>query len=109
MQGVGFRFFVEQTAAQLGINVRADNMDDGTVRVIASGDEQRLLRLVEVLRQVFHHSETDATRIMLHVHHNGVGIAGVGLAAGFYLLSPRSRVAPYVGATGGGAIVSGSF
>ena len=33
--------------------------------------------VVEVLRQVFHHSETDATRIMLHVHHNGVGIAGV--------------------------------
>ncbi len=33
--------------------------------------------VVEVLRQVFHHSETDATRIMLHVHHAGVGVAGV--------------------------------
>ncbi len=33
--------------------------------------------VVEVLRQVFHHSETDATRIMLHVHHSGVGVAGV--------------------------------
>lgn len=59
VQGVGFRFFVEQTAAQLGIDVRADNMDNGTVRVIASGDEQRLLRLVEVLRQGSRYSSVD--------------------------------------------------
>ena len=59
VQGVGFRYFVEQTAAQLGIDVRADNMDDGTVHVIASGDEQRLLRLVEVLRQGSRYSSVD--------------------------------------------------
>ncbi|MGF1468201.1 MAG: ATP-dependent Clp protease adaptor ClpS [Sandaracinaceae bacterium] len=33
--------------------------------------------VVDVLRTVFHHSETEAVRIMLHVHHNGVGVAGV--------------------------------
>jgi ATP-dependent Clp protease adaptor protein ClpS len=33
--------------------------------------------VVEVLRGVFHHSEAEAVRIMLHVHHNGVGVAGV--------------------------------
>lgn len=33
--------------------------------------------VVHVLRSVFHHSETDATRIMLYVHHKGVGTAGV--------------------------------
>ncbi len=33
--------------------------------------------VVEVLRSVFHHSETDAVRIMLHVHYNGLGVAGV--------------------------------
>jgi len=33
--------------------------------------------VVDVLRSVFHHSETDATRIMLYVHHKGVGVAGV--------------------------------
>ena len=59
VQGVGFRYFVEQTAIQLGIDVRADNMDDGTVHVIASGDEQRLLRLVEVLRQGSRYSSVD--------------------------------------------------
>lgn len=33
--------------------------------------------VVEVLQQVFHHSEGDAVRIMLHVHYNGLGVAGV--------------------------------
>jgi ATP-dependent Clp protease adaptor protein ClpS len=33
--------------------------------------------VVEVLRSVFHHSETDATRIMLYVHQQGVGVAGI--------------------------------
>lgn len=33
--------------------------------------------VVEVLKTVFHHSDTSATRIMLFVHHSGVGVAGV--------------------------------
>jgi len=33
--------------------------------------------VVFVLTSVFHHSETDAIRIMLQVHHQEVGIAGV--------------------------------
>jgi ATP-dependent Clp protease adaptor protein ClpS len=33
--------------------------------------------VVAVLREVFHRSETDAVRIMLHVHHHGLGVAGV--------------------------------
>jgi ATP-dependent Clp protease adaptor protein ClpS len=33
--------------------------------------------VVDVLRAVFHHSETNATRIMLYVHTQGVGVAGV--------------------------------
>jgi acylphosphatase len=59
VQGVGFRYFVEQTAVQLGIDARADNMDDGTVHIVASGDEQRLLRLVELLRQGSRNSSVD--------------------------------------------------
>ena len=59
VQGVGFRYFVEQTAVQLGINARADNMDDGTVHIVASGDEQRLLRLVELVRQGSRYSSVD--------------------------------------------------
>jgi ATP-dependent Clp protease adaptor protein ClpS len=33
--------------------------------------------VVAVLREVFHKSEADAVRIMMHVHYNGVGVAGV--------------------------------
>jgi len=33
--------------------------------------------VVFILQSVFRHSPTAATRIMLHVHRNGIGIAGV--------------------------------
>jgi ATP-dependent Clp protease adaptor protein ClpS len=33
--------------------------------------------VVEVLKTVFHRAEGEAVQIMLHVHHNGVGVAGV--------------------------------
>lgn len=33
--------------------------------------------VVDVLRTIFHRAEPDAVRIMLHVHQNGVGVAGV--------------------------------
>jgi ATP-dependent Clp protease adaptor protein ClpS len=33
--------------------------------------------VVHVLHAVFHRGEQEAIRIMLHVHHTGVGVAGV--------------------------------
>ena len=33
--------------------------------------------VVQILTGVFHHTEEQAIEIMLHVHHNGVGLAGV--------------------------------
>src|ERR687885_383274 len=33
--------------------------------------------VVAVLKEVFHRSETEAVQIMLHVHYNGMGVAGV--------------------------------
>ncbi len=33
--------------------------------------------VVAVLKEVFHKSEPEAIQIMLHVHNNGVGVAGV--------------------------------
>jgi len=51
VQGVGFRFFVERWAGQLGICGCVKNLWDGTVEVYAIGDsdalEQLKLRLAE--------------------------------------------------------------
>ena len=51
VQGVGYRFFVERWAGQLGICGYAKNSWDGTVEVYAIGDvaslEQLRLRLAE--------------------------------------------------------------
>jgi acylphosphatase len=51
VQGVGFRFFVERWAGQLGICGYVKNLWDGTVEVYAIGDgdshEQLKLRLAE--------------------------------------------------------------
>ena len=33
--------------------------------------------VVQLLQTLFHRDETDATRIMLHVHQTGIGVAGV--------------------------------
>ncbi|MHB8071349.1 MAG: acylphosphatase [Candidatus Cryosericum sp.] len=59
VQGVGFRSFVYRAAAQLGISVLADNMDDGSVHVVASGDEQQLTCLLTLLRQGSRASSVD--------------------------------------------------
>lgn len=33
--------------------------------------------VVDILMGVFHHTESEAVRIMLHVHNEGVGVAGI--------------------------------
>src|SRR5262245_60986472 len=33
--------------------------------------------VVSVLMTIFHHSESESFRIMMHVHQNGLGVAGV--------------------------------
>ena len=33
--------------------------------------------VVMVLRRVFRHSQASATRVMLHIHNSGVGVAGI--------------------------------
>jgi len=47
-------------------------------RVVLHNDDYTSMEfVVAVLQAVFNHSEAAATRIMLHIHHNGVGVAGV--------------------------------
>lgn len=47
-------------------------------RVLVHNDDYTTREfVVDVLMGVFHHGEAKATEIMLHIHYNGVGVAGV--------------------------------
>ena len=45
VQGVGYRYFAQRAAAELGVAGYARNLDDGRVEVYAVGTEDRLSEL----------------------------------------------------------------
>ena len=51
MQGVGFRWFVQREAGELGLRGWVRNTEDGEVEVVASGSEADLAELRHSLRQ----------------------------------------------------------
>ena len=51
VQGVGFRYFVQRAAQQLGLSGWVRNNDDRTVEVVAEGDRERLEQLRRALEQ----------------------------------------------------------
>lgn len=50
VQGVGFRYFVVDRARALALSGCVVNMVDGSVRCVAEGPEDALLRLLSALR-----------------------------------------------------------
>ena len=51
VQGVGFRYFVQENASALGIRGWVRNRYDGQVEVIAEGEKQILENLIEQLHR----------------------------------------------------------
>jgi acylphosphatase len=51
VQGVGFRWFVRETAIELDLAGWVRNRPDGSVEVAADGDDERLARFRAVLEQ----------------------------------------------------------
>jgi acylphosphatase len=51
VQGVGFRWFVCEKAAELGISGWVKNTSDGHVELVASGDDAQLAELETAVRR----------------------------------------------------------
>jgi acylphosphatase len=60
VQGVGFRWFVQQEAAEIGLRGRVRNTDDGHVEIIAMGTPDELAELKTALHKGSRGSRVDA-------------------------------------------------
>jgi len=59
VQGVGFRWFVQREAYQLGLRGWVRNTADGDVEVLAAGSEEQLRKLYATLKQGSRGSRVD--------------------------------------------------
>ena len=67
-----------QTDGAVKERVDIKKKDPARFNVILLNDDYTTMEFVlEVLEQVFQRSPAEAYRIMMHVHHNGRGVAGV--------------------------------
>jgi acylphosphatase len=64
VQGVGFRWFVENEARQLGLAGWVRNNIDGSVEVLAIGNEQQLAALHSKLRQGPRAARVDEVQVL---------------------------------------------
>jgi len=60
VQGVGFRWFVQREASEIGLKGWVRNTDDGCVEVVAVGDAEDLAELKGALRKGSRGSRVDA-------------------------------------------------
>lgn len=60
VQGVGFRWFVQREAAEIGLKGWVRNTDEGHVEIVAAGDSEDLAELKDALRKGSRGSRVDA-------------------------------------------------
>lgn len=67
-----------QTGGEVLEKPRTKTKKPQLYNVLLHNDDYTTMEFVVwVLQTVFHHDETTAARIMLHVHKNGLGVAGI--------------------------------
>ncbi len=70
VQGVGFRATTCTTAQQLGISGIVRNKSDGSVEIIAQGEERALKQLTEKLKSIFDADFTSELKEADTVYHD---------------------------------------
>lgn len=73
VQGVGFRWFVQGEAAQLGLRGWVRNSDAGHVEAVAMGEPEQLAELEQALRKGSRGSRVD--RVQVHELQESEGAA----------------------------------
>jgi len=60
VQGVGFRWFVQREASEIGLKGWVRNTDEGHVEVVAAGEQEGLAELKQALHKGSRGSRVDA-------------------------------------------------
>jgi acylphosphatase len=63
VQGVGFRYFIQDTARREGITGYVRNLSDGRVEAVAEGDDESLRRLEVALRRGPSHARVEGVDV----------------------------------------------
>ncbi len=70
--------FATEDESGTGLEERRKRKRPRRFKVLLHNDDYTTMEFVVlVLVEFFHKSEAEATHIMLHVHHQGVGVAGI--------------------------------
>ena len=68
VQGVGFRYFAQRVAADIGVNGYTRNLDDGRVEVYAVGGAEQLSELAGLLWKGPRWAEALRGNVSLHLY-----------------------------------------